>query len=194
VTGATRDREATRQRILRAAERQFAKHGYEHVTVRAVAAAAGVNVALISRYFGSKMGLFREVVDGDTRFAVVIDGDPDGLPRRMAEFVFAHLRATRVSPAIAAINRSAGSPAVKALLQERLEDMVLAPLTAALGDGPEARMRATVATALFVGTGTVRRLLGPQTWGGADDATVLEELTQIFTLCLRGSTPMAALG
>jgi len=190
VTGATRDREATRQRILLAAEREFAKHAYEHVTVRAVAAAAGVNVALISRYFGSKLGLFREVVDGDTRFARVIDGDPDGLPRRMAEFVFAHLRAARVSPAIAAMNRSTSSPEVRALLQERLENSVLAPLTAVLGGGPEARMRATVATALFVGTNTVRRLLGPQTWGGADDATVVEELTQVFGLCLRGPAPL----
>jgi AcrR family transcriptional regulator len=48
---------ATPDRILDAAERLFAKHGIEGVSVRSVLAHAGVNVALAHRHFGSREGL-----------------------------------------------------------------------------------------------------------------------------------------
>ena len=53
--------EATRTRLLDAAERLFAEHGLDGVSVRSIAAAAHVDVAMISYHFGSKMGLFRAV-------------------------------------------------------------------------------------------------------------------------------------
>ncbi|WP_275979960.1 TetR/AcrR family transcriptional regulator [Couchioplanes caeruleus] len=48
----------TRQALLEAASARFARDGYGHTTVRDIADEAGVNVALISRYFSSKEGLF----------------------------------------------------------------------------------------------------------------------------------------
>ena len=53
-----RDAAATRRDLLQAARRRFADQGYAATTVRQVADDAGVNVALISRYFSSKEGLF----------------------------------------------------------------------------------------------------------------------------------------
>jgi AcrR family transcriptional regulator len=53
-----RDADGTRQRLLRAARCRFARDGYSSTTVREIAADAGVNVALINRYFSSKEGLF----------------------------------------------------------------------------------------------------------------------------------------
>lgn len=53
-----RDAAATQQALVRAARRRFATEGYRATTVRHIAADVGVNVALISRYFGSKEGLF----------------------------------------------------------------------------------------------------------------------------------------
>ena len=50
--------DATRKRILDAAERLFAQHGGAAVSVRNVAAAADVNLAAIGYHFGSKDGLF----------------------------------------------------------------------------------------------------------------------------------------
>ncbi|NHC43890.1 TetR/AcrR family transcriptional regulator [Motilibacter sp. K478] len=44
--------------MLGAARKRFARHGYAATTVREIADDAGANVALISRYFGSKEGLF----------------------------------------------------------------------------------------------------------------------------------------
>ncbi|MDF2442997.1 MAG: hypothetical protein JWR01_1200 [Subtercola sp.] len=53
-----RDASATRRALVRAARRRFATDGYRATTVRQIAADAGVNVALINRYFVSKEGLF----------------------------------------------------------------------------------------------------------------------------------------
>jgi AcrR family transcriptional regulator len=53
-----RDATKTRALLLDAARRHFARHGYSATTVRDIADDAGVNVALISRYFESKEGLF----------------------------------------------------------------------------------------------------------------------------------------
>ncbi|MGC9996870.1 MAG: TetR/AcrR family transcriptional regulator [Terriglobia bacterium] len=55
---------ATRQAILHAAERIFADEGLEGARTDAIAAAAGVNKALLYYYFRSKHGLYREVLEG----------------------------------------------------------------------------------------------------------------------------------
>jgi AcrR family transcriptional regulator len=51
----------TRERILRAAERLFAEHGYDGVSVRSIATAGNVQLALLTYYFQSKLGLYRAV-------------------------------------------------------------------------------------------------------------------------------------
>lgn len=60
----TRKRDAahTRRSLLQAARLRFARDGYAATTVRDIAADAGVNVALINRYFGSKEGLFEACI------------------------------------------------------------------------------------------------------------------------------------
>jgi AcrR family transcriptional regulator len=53
----------TKQRILDAAERLFAEHGYEGTSLRAVIAAAKVNLAAIHYHFHTKQALLLAVVD-----------------------------------------------------------------------------------------------------------------------------------
>jgi AcrR family transcriptional regulator len=55
-----RDAARTRADLLAAARAQFAREGFERVTVRSVAAEVGVDQALVLRYFGSKAELFAE--------------------------------------------------------------------------------------------------------------------------------------
>src|SRR5579863_7828028 len=56
-------RRRTEARILDAASRVFVADGYERTTIRAVAAAAGVDAGLVMHYFGSKQKLYRRVID-----------------------------------------------------------------------------------------------------------------------------------
>jgi AcrR family transcriptional regulator len=53
----------SKQRLLDAAIDVFSLHGYEAATTRMVAKKAGLNAALIARYFGNKHGLFHALAD-----------------------------------------------------------------------------------------------------------------------------------
>ncbi|MFE7358557.1 TetR/AcrR family transcriptional regulator [Streptomyces sp. NPDC057543] len=55
-------RRATEARILDSARELFAEKGFERTTIRAVAAAASVDPALVMQYFGSKRELFTQAV------------------------------------------------------------------------------------------------------------------------------------
>mgnify|MGYP002624023627 CR=1 FL=1 len=59
--------EATRVALLEAAMRQFARHGFQGASLRAIAADAGVSHGLIRHHFGSKEALWRAVVDDFVR-------------------------------------------------------------------------------------------------------------------------------
>ena len=53
----------TRARILAAARVRFSRDAYENVGTRDIAADAGVDAALVNRYFGSKEKLFDEAIE-----------------------------------------------------------------------------------------------------------------------------------
>jgi AcrR family transcriptional regulator len=56
----------TRDRLLKAAERLFSERGFKRVTVREICKAARANVAAVNYHFGSKLGLYREVLQSAT--------------------------------------------------------------------------------------------------------------------------------
>lgn len=71
--GASRD--TTRENLLKAAIHVFAEKGYDGATVKDLAAAAGVNIALISYHFGGKEKLFRQCLEnlGKDRLKASVD-------------------------------------------------------------------------------------------------------------------------
>ena len=61
----------TRQKILDAAEKLFARQGFESTSLRSIIASAGVNLAAIHYHFRGKEGLIQAVIE--RRFARVND-------------------------------------------------------------------------------------------------------------------------
>ncbi len=59
--------ESTKARILAAARKHFAASGYERATIRAIARKAGIDPALVMRYFGTKEKLFAAAAEFDLR-------------------------------------------------------------------------------------------------------------------------------
>ncbi|MFI6097099.1 TetR family transcriptional regulator [Lentzea sp. NPDC051213] len=57
-----RDKEATKAKLLEAALEEFSQHGIAGARVDRIAAKAGCNKAMIYAYFGSKEGLFDELL------------------------------------------------------------------------------------------------------------------------------------
>ena len=60
-----------RDRILEAAARVYAHHGYRGATTRLIANEAGVNEVTLFRTFGSKDSLFEELARGQADAAIV---------------------------------------------------------------------------------------------------------------------------
>ncbi len=58
-----RDRSASEERLLNAAEDIFSKHGFKASTTRMIAKKANVNESLIGRYFEGKLGLLFAVIE-----------------------------------------------------------------------------------------------------------------------------------
>ena len=69
--------DATKAAILAAAREQFAASGYQAATIRSIAAAAGIDPAMVMRYFGNKEGLFAQAAEFDLQLP-----DLSGLPKR----------------------------------------------------------------------------------------------------------------
>ena len=59
--------DATKAAILVAAREQFASSGYQGATIRAIASMAGIDPALVMRYFGNKESLFAAAANFDLR-------------------------------------------------------------------------------------------------------------------------------
>ncbi len=53
--------EATRERLLEAAERLFAEKGYDGASLREITSAAGCNIAAVNYHFGGKENLYLQV-------------------------------------------------------------------------------------------------------------------------------------
>ena len=76
-----------RQAVLGAARELFAELGFERTTMRAVAARAGVDPALIYHYFGDKDGLLVAALQPPVDEATVFDGLADEADRAGEELV-----------------------------------------------------------------------------------------------------------
>jgi AcrR family transcriptional regulator len=78
-----RDSELSKRRLIEAGIEVFAHHGFKATTTRMIAQRAGLNAALIARYFGGKHELLMAVVDahseGLVRPAERSDLDPSTL-------------------------------------------------------------------------------------------------------------------
>ncbi|ORA07669.1 TetR/AcrR family transcriptional regulator [Mycobacterium arosiense] len=94
-----------RELLLAAAHDEFDDHGYARASTRAIAERAGVAEPLIFRHFGSKAGLFNEVVFGPIR--IFMQGweefntkagtkyDPETLAKKFVGGLYDLLRANR---------------------------------------------------------------------------------------------------
>ena len=157
---AARDAQATRERLIGAARKAFSQNGFERTTVREIAGEAGVNPALINRYFGGKEQLFAEAVAIDLKFPDLARIERDLLGRTLVGHFFARWEGSeeddllRVLIRTAATNREAAAR-IRSILAEQV--MVMVTQVA----GPErARERACLIATQILGFAYARNVLG----------------------------------
>jgi len=181
-----RDAAATRSAILEAATRRFACQGYQHAGVRAIAADAGVDAAMVNRYFGSKDGLFAEVVERAFDIRSLVDGDRATLAERLAHRVVYGrddtVDAQRRIPLLLML-RSATEPHAAELIRPSLERNLLRPLAEHLG-GPDANLRAAMVIAQCTGFAMLNQMLRPQALAEAQQEELVVLLKESLAACI----------
>ncbi|MFZ3597975.1 helix-turn-helix domain-containing protein [Streptomyces sp. BH104] len=150
MTGEAPDRRRnsarSRDALLRAATELFSERGYDRTTIREIGERAGVDAALISRYFGSKALLYVEVLHAEHGDSVPDDLLTGPRLREVAQ------RAERRGPvpllrvAVQSSSDQAAQDAARAALQARLVEPLRARFIREGRDRPGLRADVLVAS------------------------------------------------
>jgi AcrR family transcriptional regulator len=154
---------STREAILAAAGRNFAQHGYDRASLRAIAAEAEVDQKLIAHFFGSKQQLFVAAVGLPLNPAEVLPailaGDRDSIGERLAALLIDVLEQPELHQRLTGVIRAAASePEVARMLREFLTRELFGPASELLGsdNGP---FRANLVGSQLVGLIMARYVL-----------------------------------
>jgi AcrR family transcriptional regulator len=152
--GRSRDAAASKEALLQAAQALFGQQGFEGTTIREIGEQAGVDAALIARYFGSKADLY---------IAAVIAEDAEGPPTEYeglghsADVMLTRADRRGPGPILQAIVRSDTSPEIRKAALDHVARRLVDPLTANIAaqgvDRPELRAQIAVSALLGVSLG-----------------------------------------
>ncbi len=153
----------TRDKIMAVARRRFATRGYEATSLRAIAADAQVDPALLIHYFGTKEGLFAAATGlpaGLPEMFAAVEGTPlresvEFLVRSYLQFV----DSDQSRNAILALVRSAVSNEKAATMLREFLAAELLPVIGRLTEHEDAPLRASLVAAQLIGIAILRHVL-----------------------------------
>lgn len=141
------DAQASRKALLLAADALFEERGYDAATVRDIGERAGVDAALIARYFGGKEGLYLASLQQVERAPMPAD------PMRMLERVLSRTELQGSNPVGLAMVSPTLTDGCRDQVRDIIASRVIAPLAAELvaGGADDAELRAEIIAALATG-------------------------------------------
>ncbi|WP_132993769.1 TetR/AcrR family transcriptional regulator [Gordonia zhaorongruii] len=137
-----------RDDILTAARKLFGSNGFKSTTMRAVATEAGVDVALVPYYFGSKYGLFVAALE--------LPIDPAESIRRATDCTRSELGTRLISTFTGVWEDPETGPVMQGLLRSVINDE---GLTTAFGDFASNQMVPILTESAEISTPTARAVL-----------------------------------
>src|SRR5215212_7533024 len=177
-TGRRPGTSSTRQDILEAARNLFAERGYQGATIRAIAAEAGVDAALVIHFFGNKAALLGDAIEWPFDPAVempklLADGERH-VGRHIVELVVRTWdREGGRNPILILVRAATSEPKAAEMLGAFLRERLFAPLMERLGsDQPE--LRTTLAASQLVGIGLARHILRAEPLASAKPADIVD--------------------
>lgn len=168
-----------RAAILRAARRAFALRPYAEVTLRGIAADAGVSASLIVKRFGSKEQLFGAVADFGPAADALFTAPLPELGRHMVHTLVGQRRAQQGDPLLRVVF-SLGISDERSLLRDRFQEQITDRL-ATLLTGPDAALRAELIAAQLIGLGATLSIHRT----GAASRTPPERLADLYAPALQ---------
>lgn len=183
----SRDSSVTKAAILAAARERFANDGYERATIRAIAADAGIDAALVMRYFGNKEQLFSAAAEFDLRLP-----DLAAIPDAMlgAELAAHFIARWDSDDTFRALLRAAVThEAAVARMHQILDRQLVPALAARLPDPATAALRAALMTSHVLGLALGRRILRLAPLAGLSGVQVARLLGDTFQRDLFDALP-----
>jgi AcrR family transcriptional regulator len=153
----------TREAIFNSACAAFAAEGYDRATIRAIAARAGVDPALVLHYFGSKEQLFGATLELPITPSVVLRealaADAANLGETAVRTFLNTWEAPEMRPRLIAMVRSASTnDTALAVVRDYLGSQVFGQLTETLGVA-DADLRVTLVGSQFIGLAMLRYVM-----------------------------------
>lgn len=192
-----RDAVVTRRLLLSAARHRFARQGYAGTTVREITDDVGVNVALISRYFGSKEGLFEaclQSASADLGASVAPGASLDDVAAAMADLIAGPYTAEHPNQLVLLLRSSGDESAEKFRLDTLLAYAVyLAEVAGGLPDGPEFAhrlLRAQLALCAALGVAVLRSSTQMQPLSSVDRADIVAPVRAMIRALLAPDVPV----
>jgi hypothetical protein len=170
---------ATQDAILNAARVQFADHSYEDVSLRAIARGAGVDVALIARYFGSKEELFSAALESCDVGPDLFTGPRQTFGQRVADQIVFEPKSGGKLQGTQIMLNSIGSAKAAEIVQNSANAQFFQPFAAWLG-GEDAHIRTRLLAGLMMGMGVSRELAGGYGLTEADGIRLRDRLAGIL--------------
>ncbi|MFF5216356.1 TetR family transcriptional regulator [Micromonospora sp. NPDC000442] len=154
----------TRDAILDAARAVFAERGFDASTIRAIAASAGVDPALVHHYFGTKEQLFlaamRFPVDPRELLPKVLAGDRAALGERLVRMFVTVWDSPAGAAGVALLRSAVSSEWTARLLREFLTTQVLRRVLDQLDVDPaEVPLRGSLVASQLVGLALMRYVI-----------------------------------
>lgn len=179
----------TRGEVLDAARHRFATEGYAGASVRAIAADAGVDPALVHHYFGTKRDLFREAaafpVDADEVVARISARGREGAAEALAHAFFGVWEREDTRPRLLSVLRSAMThDDAAALLRTFVGEELLGPVASALGVHDP--LRVSLAASQMVGVAMLRYVVQVEPLANAEVDAIIDHVTPALHLHLFG--------
>jgi AcrR family transcriptional regulator len=180
----------TRAAILTAARERFAADGYERATIRAIAADAAIDPAMVMRYFGNKEKLFAAAAEFDLRLP-----DHGALPRdQLGVAMIEHFldRWEGDETLMALLRASVTNEAAAERMRQLFADQ-LGPVIAKLnGNGSDTATRAGLIATQALGLALCRYVLALRPVAALPRAAVIAWLAPTFQHYLTSAAPADA--
>ncbi len=173
-----RDATATKHQLLHAARRRFRFGAFNDVSLRDIAADAGVDASLISRYFGSKADIFREVVASVAPGTEIFEGERGDFGKRMAAAIFDDRQGDAFSDGVLIVMRAVGSEEALDIVRAAAATWTLL-LEHWIGT-PDQSERAFIIRSILMGICYERALRSPHDATGLDLADLEARLAALF--------------
>jgi AcrR family transcriptional regulator len=193
-TGRRPGASGSREAILEAARRLFAEHGYVATSMRAIAAEAGVDAALIVHFYGTKAQLLSAALqwpfDPETEMQRIAAGGRRQVGEGLARLVVRTWDREGDRNAIMTMLRAATvEPAAAQLMREFIDQQLFPPLMRRLKPS-QPEVRANLAASQIVGMGIARYVLRLQPLAGMNADEVVGWIAPTLQRYLTGRAPI----